>query len=112
MGADGVTVNVYDSDWDWDDLLAQTSLGPDGYYDITFWYDDGEASRHLHRVPRRQHQGRPGPSEHLEHLLPWNTPTKEDYSGTDINFGLRHPASESHYAGLNLLASATRPGAG
>jgi hypothetical protein len=108
MGADGVTVNVYDSDWEWDDLLAQTSLGPDGSYDLTFWYDDAEA-----------------PDIYVEFLAAnnkvdlvypsiwnisyrWSTPTKEDYNGTDINWGLRHPATESHYAGLNLLASATR----
>lgn len=108
MGADGVTVSVYDSDWEWDDLLARGVLGPDGYYDFTFWYDDSEA-------PDIYVEFRAANSKvDLVHpsiwntTYVWNTPEKEDYGGTDINWGQRHPASEDHYAGLSLLASATR----
>lgn len=108
MGADGVTVSVYDSDWNADDLLARGVLGPDGYYDFTFWYDDSEA-------PDIYVEFRAANAK-VDLVYPsvwnttyvWNTPTKEDFGGTEINWGQRHPAAEDHYAGLNLLASATR----
>lgn len=108
MGADGVTVSVYDSDWEWDDLLARGVLGPDGYYDFTFWYDDSEA-------PDIYVEFRAANSKvDLVHpsiwntTYVWNTPEKEDFGGTEINWGQRHPSSEDHYAGLHLLATATR----
>lgn len=108
MGADGVTVSVYDSDWEWDDLLARGVLGPDGYYDFTFWYDDSEA-------PDIYVEFRAANSKvDLVHpsiwntTYVWNTPEKEDFGGTEINWGQRQPASEDHYAGLHLLATATR----
>jgi hypothetical protein len=108
MGADGVTVNVYDSDWEWDDLLAQTSLGPDGYYDITFWYDDAEdPDIYIEFLAANSKVDLVHPSI-WNTTYSWSTPTHEDYTGSNINFGLRHPASESHYPGLNLLASATQ----
>jgi hypothetical protein len=108
MGADGVTVSVYDSDWEWDDLLARGSIGPDGYYDFTFWYDDAEAPDiYVEFLAANSKVDLVYPSIWNVSYL-WNSPTKEDYGGTDINFGTRHPGSESHYAGLNQLASATR----
>ena len=108
MGADGVTVNVYDSDFDWDDLLAQVSLGPDGYYDITFWYDDSEdPDIYIEFLAANTKVDLVHPSI-WNNSYSWSTPTHEDYTGSNINFGLRHPASESHYAGLGLLASATQ----
>ncbi len=108
MGADGVTVNVYDSDWDWDELLAQAALGPDGYFDITFWYDDGEAPDiYIEFLAANSKVDLVHPSI-WNTSYSWSTPTHEDYNGSNINFGLRHPASASHYAGLGLLASATQ----
>lgn len=108
MGADGVTVSVYDSDWEWDDLLARGSLGPDGYYDFTFYYDDAEAPDiYVEFLAANSKVDLVYPSIWNVSYL-WNTPTKEDFGGTDINWGQRHPSSEDHYAGLNQLASATR----
>lgn len=108
MGADGVTVNVYDSDWDWDELLAQAALGPDGYFDITFWYDDGEdPDIYIEFLGANSKVDLVHPSI-WNTSYSWSTGTHEDFTGSTINFGLRHPASESHYAGLNLLASATQ----
>ncbi|MBK8165310.1 MAG: hypothetical protein IPK64_04985 [bacterium] len=108
MGADGVTVSVYDEDWDWDELLARGVLGPDGYYDFTFWYDDAEA-------PDIYVEFRAANSKvDLVHpsiwntTYVWNTPVKDDFGGSEINWGQRHPSSEDHYAGLHLLATATR----
>jgi hypothetical protein len=108
MGADGVTVSVYDSDLDWDDLLARASIGPDGYYDFTFYYDDAEAPDiYVEFVAANSKVDLVYPSIWNVSYL-WNTPTKEDFGGTEINWGQRHPGSEDHYAGLNQLASATR----
>ena len=82
MGADGVTVNVYDSDWDWDQLLAQTSLGPDGYYDITFWYDDSEAPDiYIEFLAANSKVDLVHPSI-WNTSYSWSTPTHEDYDGS------------------------------
>ncbi|MBK7045144.1 MAG: hypothetical protein IPH48_01170 [bacterium] len=108
MGADGVTVSVYDSDWDWDELLARGSIGPDGYYDFTFYYDDDEAPDiYVEFLAANTKVDLVHPSIWNTSYV-WNTPTKEDFGGTEINWGQRHPSSEDHYAGLNQLASATR----
>ena len=108
MGADGVTVRVYDSDWEWDDLLAQTVLGPDGYYDLSFWYNDSEAPDiYVEFAAVNSKVDLVYPSI-WNTTYTWASSTKEDFNGTVINFGSLHPGSESHYAGLNALASATR----
>ncbi len=108
MGADGVTINVYDEDWEWDDLLAQTSLGPDGWYDITFWYYGSEdPDIYVEFLAANSQIDLVYPSV-WNTTYAWHTPTRDDFTGDVINFGTRHPGSESHYPGLNLLASATR----
>jgi len=108
MGADGVTVNVYDSDWDSDDLLAQQVLGPDGWYDLTFWYDQSEAPDvYVEFLAANDKVNVVLPSLY-EFTYAWRTPVKEDYAGSDLNWGTRHPAAESSYPALHLLATATQ----
>ncbi len=108
MGADGVTVKVYDEDWDWDDLLASAVIGPSGNFDITFYYDDAEAPDiYLEFVAANSKVDLVYPSI-WNVTYSWRTPVKDDFQGTVINYGTRRPSSQAHYAGLHVLATLTQ----
>jgi hypothetical protein len=108
MGADGVTVKVYDEDWDWDDLLASAIIGPSGHFDITFYYDDAEAPDiYLEFVAANNKVDLVYPSI-WNVTYSWRTPVKEDFQGSVINYGTRRPSSQAHYAGLHVLATLTQ----
>ncbi len=108
MGADGVTVFVYDEDWDWDDLLASAVLGPDGTFDITFYYDQAEAPDiYLEFNAANSKVDLVYPSI-WNVTYTWRTPVRDDFTGSVINYGTRKPASQAHYAGLHILSTLTK----
>jgi hypothetical protein len=108
MGADGLTVFVYDEDWDWDDLLASAVLGPDGTFDITFYYDQAEAPDiYLEFTAANSKVDLVYPSI-WNVTYTWRTPVRDDFTGSVINYGTRKPASQAHYAGLHILSTLTK----
>ncbi len=108
MGADGVTVRVWDEDWDADDLLGQGALGPDGNFTFNLDYDQAEEPDlyvEFVAANTRAAVNRPALDE-----VPyqWRTATQADYTGSNLDLGTRMPGSADLYPALHQLATATQ----
>ena len=108
MGADGVTVRVWDEDWDADDLLAQAALGPDGQYAFSISYDQAEdPDLYVEFVAANTRVAVNRPA--LDAVpYQWRTATLADYLGSDLDLGTRQPGSADLYPALHQLATCTK----
>lgn len=113
IGADGVTVRVYDDDGLVDELLDSEATDAYGYYDMTFTWDpcwlfcdeqpdiyvEFEASNSRTTV-----ESASWPNNNYK----WATGTNEDYTGTSLNKGTLEPADEDDHPALHILTDLTR----
>jgi hypothetical protein len=108
VGADGATVRVMDEDVDWDDELAAASTDANGYFDITFLYDQSEDPDIYLEFEAANGRVEVEETDILENNYIWDTGTIEDFTGTFIDFGSRRPKYASDYPALHILTIATR----
>lgn len=81
VGADGVTFRVYDEDFDWDELVHQGTLGTNGSFDETLYFDESE------------------PDIYIEFETMNSKITVEDGSFTEDNYFLETARFEDHASG-------------
>ena len=113
IGADGVTVRIYDNDSPWgSELLAQVATDAQGWYDVTFFWNpcgvfcDSEPDIYVEFR-----------SENSEYVVKstafaagayaWATGTVSDYLGTDLDFGSLWPGAPGDFPALHLLSTLT-----
>jgi len=113
IGADGVTVRVYDEDGVIDELLDSETTDAYGYYDMTFTWDpcwlfcdeqpdiyvEFEASNARVTV-----ESASWPNNNYK----WSTGTTDDYAGTSLNMGWLEPSDEDDHPALHILTDLTR----
>jgi len=113
IGADGVTVRVYDDDGLTDELLAQEATDAYGYYDMTFTWDpcwlfcDSEPDIYVEfeaSNTRATVESATWPNNNYK----WATGTTNDYTGSSLNMGGLQPADEDDHPALHILTDLTR----
>jgi hypothetical protein len=108
VGADGVTVHVWESDTGNLQHMASQATDPWGYFDITFWYDQGEEPDFLLEFLASNSRVTVEDVDVWETTWGWETGKLEDWNGTYRNWGERHPADSDDYPSLHILTTGTR----
>ena len=114
VGADGVTVRIWDNDSPFgNELLAQVSTDAQGWYDVTFFWNP--CAVFCDAEPDIFVEFR---SENTEYVVKstaflagpytWATGTTNDYLGTDLNLGWLEPGAPGDHPGLHLLSTLTK----
>ncbi len=107
-GVDGATIWVMDEDDDWDDHLAMIVTDHDGYFDQTFNYDQSESPDIYLDIEASNNRVTVEDSGLLEENYTWESGTRDDYDGTDIDYGWFTGSDESAHPVLHILTTATR----
>lgn len=109
MGADGVTVRVWDQDVFADDLLASVATDANGNYDININTSvAGENNPDLYIIFEAENSKVRLEDATWHNLYSWQTGTHNNYSGSALNFGSLQPAAEADHPSLNVLTDVTR----
>jgi len=107
-GVDGATIRVMDEDDDWDDELAAFVTDANGYFDHTFNYDMDEDPDVYLEIEAANGRVTVEDSGLLEENYTWESSTRDDFEGTDIDYGWFTGSDESLHPVLHILTAATR----
>ncbi len=107
-GVDGATIWVMDEDDDWDDHLALIVTDANGYFDQTFNYDMDESPDVYLDIEASNNRVTVEDSGLLEENYTWESSTRDDFDGTDIDYGWFTGSDESLHPVLHILTVATR----
>lgn len=113
IGADGVTVRIWDNDSPLGpELLAQVSTDAQGWYDATFFWNpcaifcDSEPDIYVEfRSENSEYVVKS--TAFLAGAYSWATGTSNDFTGTDLDFGWLVPGSPTDHPALHLLSTLT-----
>lgn len=112
IGADGLTVRVYDNDSPFGSPeLAVTVTDAQGWYDVTFWWGDDifDPQPDLWvRFATTNSRIQTEDPFFLAGPYAWDTPTTWDYTGADLDFGTLQPADINQHPALHLHTSLVR----
>lgn len=109
IGADGVTVRIYDEDVISDDLLATLSTDADGFYSVNIDTDDaGENNPDLYVHFESANSIVEVEDATWEINYTWETGTWDNFSGGTLNVGSRQPSDENEHPGLHIITNITR----
>jgi hypothetical protein len=113
LGADGVTVRVYDEDSSWDELLAELVTDAYGNYDVTFTWDpcwacDGEPDIYVHFETTNARVTTESATWPTYDNYSWETGTHDDYTGSSLSFGTLQPSAESDHPAVHIQTDLTR----
>lgn len=109
IGADGVTVRVYDSDTLFDDHLGTVVTDAYGYYNININTSDaGENNPDLYVNFEAANSQIEVEDATWENNYSWETGTWSSFSGSTLNVGWRSPSSESEHPALHICTDITR----
>ncbi len=109
MGADGVTVRIYDSDTFFDDHLATVVTDAQGYYSTNINTSDaGESNPDLY-VNFESANGEVEVEDATWEInYTWETGVWNNFSGSTLNVGWLEPSSESEHPALHICTNITR----
>ncbi len=112
IGADGVTVRVYDNDSPFGSAeLAVVATDAQGWYDVTFWWGDDFFDPQPDIYVRFESTNSRVQTESAAFLAgpyAWDAPTNWDYTGTDLNFGTLQPADVNQMPALHIHTNLVR----
>ena len=108
VGADGVSVHVWESDTGYLEHMAAQATDAWGYFDITFWYDQSEEPDFLLEFLASNSRVTVEDVDVWETTWGWETGKLEDWNGTYRNWGERHPADSDDYPSLHIQTTGTR----
>lgn len=112
IGADGLTVRVYDNDSPFGSAeLAVVATDAQGWYDVTFWWGDDFFDPQPDLYVRFETTNTRVQTESPAFLAgpyAWDTPTNWDYTGADLNFGTLQPADINQHPALHIHTSLVR----
>ena len=108
VGVDGATVQVWDEDLNPDDLVFVGVTDPYGYFDFVFNWNQSEAPDIYVRVLMANGEIHCAWLGYFVNTWVWRTHTKDDFGGTDVDYGWFGPADESQNAVPNVLSTGTR----
>jgi len=108
VGADGASIQIWDEDINPDDLLATGVTDAFGYFDISFNYTQNEAPDIYTRILMANQEIHCAWEGYTINTWVWRTHTKDDYGGTDIDYGWFGPADAGKRAVPNVLSIGTR----
>jgi len=106
LPVDGMTVRIYDEDWDWDEHLGTTLTGVDGRYQMTVPVSEDEPDLYVEfesassRVVVED--------DYLEFNYIFRTGVKDDFSGSTADFGTLQPSSGIGRAVCHIFTNITR----
>lgn len=107
VGADGVTVRVYDEDWDWDEYLGAVLTNSQGYFSITVSCSEGEPD--LYCELETDNSGiTVEDGTFWETNYSWTTHVKEDFGGSYLNYGSFSIQNSSLRPALHLFTNLNR----
>jgi len=111
IGADAVSVYIYDEDTGSDELLVATGTDAYGYYDVTFYWDpcavfcDQQPDLY---VLFKSWNSEIDVQTTGGDTYAWATGTTSDYTGSDFNAGSLTPSDEATHPALHVLTDLTR----
>ncbi len=112
IGADGMTVRVYDNDGLFGSpQLASVATDAQGYYDVTFWWGDDVFDPQPDIYVRFESANTRIQTESTAWLAgpyAWETGTIDDFAGTDLNFGTLRPSDINQYPAVHIQTILTR----
>lgn len=106
LPVDGMTVRIYDEDWDWDEHLGTTLTGVDGRYQMTVPVSEDEPDLYVEfesassRVVVED--------DYLEFNYIFRTGVKDDFSGSTADFGTLQPSGGIGRAVCHIFTNVTR----
>ncbi|MBK7189394.1 MAG: T9SS type A sorting domain-containing protein [bacterium] len=112
IGADAMTVRVYDNDSPFGSAeLAAVATDAQGYYDVTFWWGDDFFDPQPDIYVRFETTNSKVQTESPAFLsgpYAWDTPTTNDYTGTDLNYGTLQPADINQHPAVHVHTNLVR----
>ena len=112
IGADGMTVRVYDNDSPFGSAqLAQVATDAQGNYDVTFWWGDDIFDPQPDIYVRFETSNTRVQTETAAFLAgpyAWETGTTDNYAGTDLNYGTLQPADINQHPAVHIQTNLTR----
>lgn len=112
IGADGMTVRVYDNDSPFGSAeLAVVATDAQGWYDVTFWWGDDFFDPQPDIYVRFETTNTRVQTESPAFLAgpyAWDTPTTWDYTGGDLNFGTLQPADINQHPAVHIHTNLVR----
>lgn len=112
IGADGMTVRVYDNDSPFGSAeLAAVATDAQGWYDVTFWWGDDFFDPQPDIYVRFETTNSKVQTESPAFLsgpYAWDAPTNWDYTGTDLNFGTLQPADINQHPAVHIHTNLVR----
>jgi hypothetical protein len=109
VGADGVSVRVYDEDTFSDDFLGSDATDAYGWFSISISTGDaGENNPDLYVKFESANTEVEVEDATWEINYTWKTGTWDNYSGSTLNTGTRSPSSEGEHPALHILTDITR----
>ncbi len=114
IGADGVTVRVYDDDSPFgSELLATTITDAQGWYDVTFYWNpcavfcDSEPDIYV-RFEASNARVLVEDASFISSTYSWQTGVTSDYLGSDLNYGTLQPSDANQHPSLHILTNLVR----
>ena len=109
MGADGVSVHVYDKEALWDNEVAVGITDAFGYYDLTFdWFNLLDPDPDLF-IRFRAENSRISIKDATDGVVyQWSSGIRNDFSGSDWDVGTLQPAAGSQFPALHILTDLVR----
>ena len=112
IGADGMTVRVYDNDSPFPAAeLAVVATDAQGYYDVTFYWGDDifdpQPDIYVRFETTNSRIQTESPS-FLSGPYAWETGTTNDYAGTDLNYGTLQPSDINQHPAVHIQTNLTR----
>jgi hypothetical protein len=112
IGADGMTVRVFDNDSPFGSPeLAAVATDAQGYYDVTFWWGDDFFDPQPDIFVRFETTNARVQTESPAFLsgpYTWDTPTTNDFIGTDFNVGTLQPADINQHPAVHVHTNIVR----
>jgi hypothetical protein len=112
IGADGMTVRVYDNDSPFGSAeLAVVATDAQGWYDVTFWWGDDffDPQPDVYvRFETTNTRVRTESPAWLSGPYSWDTGTINDYGGSDLDFGWLQPSDINQHPAVHIQTNLTR----
>ena len=112
IGADGMTVRVYDNDSPFGSAeLAVVATDAQGYYDVTFFWGDDifDPQPDLYvRFETTNTRVQTESPAFLSGPYAWETGTTDNYAGTDLNYGTLQPSDINQHPAVHIHTNLVR----
>ncbi len=109
LGADGVTVRIYDEDVIYDDLLGVGGTDPWGYFSFEIGtLASGETNPDIYLVVEAANNKVEVEDATWEFNYTWSTGVRQNFSGNAIDYGIVMPENESEHPALGICTNISR----